>query len=403
MTNTIAVIGAGISGVSFAYEINKLIKTNNLPYKVKILEASSRSGGVINSQPFYNHTIENGPEAFLTQDKYILSLIDELGLSEDLISMNSHFRRTFIYSNNELNPLPDGFRLFLPTNVISFLASPILSFGGKLAVLKDLLYIFKKSNQDESLHDFVVNRFGMEIYKKIAQPMLSAIYGGDPKNLSVNSTIKLLNYYRERYGSVLYGLQMSSYKKKNEAGPRYSLFMTLKNGLEELIKAMLNSLPDDSLMLNAEVTSIKENNGNYLIDFKNKSSMLASSVVLATPAYISANVLAQLDDKVGKALSTIKYSSAIVVNLFYNIADLDDKLQGFGYVVPQSEGKFVQACSFSSVKFPDKLNNEYHLLRAFICGSQAKESLGLSHNEIIDKAVSEINDILKIKKKRGSI
>ena len=175
--------------------------------------------------------------------------------------------------------------------------------------------------------------------------------------------------------------------------------MTLKNGLEELIKAMLNSLPDDSLMLNAEVTSIKENNGNYLIDFKNKSSMLASSVVLATPAYISANVLAQLDDKVGKALSTIKYSSAIVVNLFYNIADLDDKLQGFGYVVPQSEGKFVQACSFSSVKFPDKLNNEYHLLRAFICGSQAKESLGLSHNEIIDKAVSEINDILKIKKK----
>ena len=78
-----------------------------------------------------------------------------------------------------------------PSEFMSFVRSPILSWSGKLRMAADL--IIPKKNQtlkgiDESVASFVCRRLGQQTLDRLAQPLIGGIYTSDPKKLSLQAT-----------------------------------------------------------------------------------------------------------------------------------------------------------------------------------------------------------------------
>ncbi len=393
----IAIIGAGIAGLSAAYELDKLIQAANLPYKICLYESKAEIGGNIKTTYLEDTLVELGPEAFITQNNKILDLIEELGLSSDLISMNPNHRRTFIYHQGKLKPLPDGFRLFAPTNFTSFYSSSLFSFKAKLRVLADLFLTPVPAEIDQSVADYVKRRFGQEVYDKVAEPMISSIYGGNVNKLSANFVLKLFRHQELKHGSVVRGLWKTAKSGIKESGPRYGLFMTLKYGLSSLCKALVKNLPTNSIQCNKSVNQITPCQNGYTIEFTDNSKVAVAGIICATPAYATSTMIKSWNPQLANKLNQIEYSSVIMINLIFDKLSIGRDITGFGYVVPSLEEKFLKACSFSSCKFPDRTASDKIWLRAFICGDIAKANLHKSEQDLLAQAQNELSEILDLK------
>jgi oxygen-dependent protoporphyrinogen oxidase len=93
---------------------------------------------------------------------------------------------------------------------------------------------------------------------------------------------------------------------------------------------------------------------------------------LATPAYVTAELVRGLDPALAEALRVIRYVSTATVSLGFRRTELAHPLDGFGFVVPRSERRRIIACSWSSTKFDHRAPDGYALLRAFVGGAHAE-------------------------------
>ncbi|CAN5637178.1 protoporphyrinogen oxidase [soil metagenome] len=382
----VVVIGAGISGLSAAYALLKTAQIEKQPLDVVILESTARAGGVINTVRDQARVIECGPEAFITVKPHAVQLCEELGIANRLISTASEHRRTFVAFEKQLHPLPDGFMMLAPTQFLPFVTSKLFSVGGKMRMALDLILPKAHWSCDESLSSFVSRRLGQEALERIAEPMIGGIYGGNPEQLSARATVAKLVDIEEKYGSLIRGLwqekrsNQSKMKKtpgeQAQAGPRYSQMASLDYGMSVLIDSLVCFLPDGCLLANRPVEKIREGVSGRRWDIfcSDKSVLSADAVILAIPAKHAAGIVSEVSATLSDRLSVISYATTTVVNLIYKRKDIPHLLNGFGFVVPKTEGRHVRACTFSSIKFANRTPDSETLLRAFVANSDANDS-----------------------------
>ncbi|OGP55999.1 MAG: protoporphyrinogen oxidase, partial [Deltaproteobacteria bacterium RBG_13_52_11] len=169
----IAIVGAGIAGLSTAYYLNKLSRQGGQPLEIAILEKEGRLGGSILTEQADGFLMEGGPDCFLSEKPWALKLCGELGLEEEVIGTNQQFRRTFILWEGRLHEIPEGFMLLAPTSLWPFIKSSLFTLPGKLRMGLDLIIPRKRSNKEESLADFVRRRLGTEALERIAEPLVA--------------------------------------------------------------------------------------------------------------------------------------------------------------------------------------------------------------------------------------
>src|SRR5207249_1343508 len=128
----IIVVGGGISGLAAAHRVLELAAERQLPVEVRQLEARTRLGGVIDSEERDGFLLEGGPESFITDKPWALTLCNRLGLSDELIGTNPTFRRSFIAWGGRLLPIPEGFQLLATSRLRPIALSPLFSTAGKL-------------------------------------------------------------------------------------------------------------------------------------------------------------------------------------------------------------------------------------------------------------------------------
>ena len=92
------VVGAGITGLSCAYRLQKL------GIKTLVLEAGNRIGGVIRSERINGHLVEWGPGSLLPTP-HTFSFLQELGLDKDLEEADPKSPR-YIVVNGQLRASP---------------------------------------------------------------------------------------------------------------------------------------------------------------------------------------------------------------------------------------------------------------------------------------------------------
>src|SRR5579863_93079 len=199
MSDTV-IIGGGISGLSAAYYLAK----GGAP--CTILESRPRLGGVIQTERVAGCTIEAGPDSFLSAKPAALELIRDLGLADQVIGSNDRLRITYVRKGGRLVPLPDGLMMMVPTKILPLVTTGLLSWSTKIRMGLELLRSPKAKSGDESVAEFIEEHYGPEAVDYLAEPLLSGIYGGDPRALSVTSVLPRFVDLAKQYGSLTRGV-----------------------------------------------------------------------------------------------------------------------------------------------------------------------------------------------------
>ncbi len=366
----LTIIGGGIAGLSAAYYAS----ITNYYSQITLLESDSRWGGKIATDrvSFEDGAdafiIEGGPDTFLATKTWGVALCEELGLGERLHGTNPNKKNTYVLNRNRLLPLPDGLAMMIPTNVEAILKSQLVSWFSKTRMGLDFLLPAKNVNGDESLGAFISRRLGREAYENLIEPLMSGIYAGDGDQLSLASTFPYLRDLELKYGSLARGaLQMRKQSNGKVQGSR-SAFLTPTTGLAEIVEALVESLKSKvDMRLNTRAISITRNlkPGTWNVTLDNET-LETDALILATPAFVSAQLLASFDPELGATLQSIPYASTATVSLAYRLSDVPRELDGYGYVIPRREGRKALACTWTSTKFPHRAPEGYALIRVFI-------------------------------------
>ena len=394
----VAVVGGGVAGLAAAHRALELARERGVDIALTLLEARDRLGGTIETERADGFLVEAGPDSFISEKPWALALCRRLGIEDRLVRTDDRYRRTFVWHRGRLHPLPDGFQLLAPTQITPFLTSGLFSWPGKLRMALDLLLPRGRSGGDETLGAFVRRRLGREALERVAQPLVAGIYTADPDELSLGATMPRFLELERRERSVILALWRASRRAPmaGTSGARWSLFVTFTGGMSELIDALASRLPAGAARLKQRASTVERHHGRWRIVLTDGEAIEADRVVIATESHAAAWLVRYVDPQLGALLGEIVYASAATVSLGYRRADVPHPLDGFGFVVPHTEGRALLAGTFSSVKYPGRAPEGFVLLRAFLGGTLGGAALGDDDEAIAARARGELADALGV-------
>ncbi len=384
------IIGGGISGLSAAHYLAK----RNLPSI--LIEQAPKLGGVIQTRTVAGCLLEGGPDSFLSAKPEAMELITELGLAQDVIGSNDHQRETWILKNGRMIPLPEGLMMMVPTRILPTAASPLLSWSTKIRMGLELLRKPVPNAPDRSVGDFVEEHYGREAVDYLAEPLLSGVYGGDPYQLSVQSVLPRFAEMEAKYGSLTKGTLAGIAKAPKREGA--SLFKTLKNGLGTLITALEKSIASHCQTIHATAISVTRQEGEYAVKLEGQT-LTTPHLIIATPAWATAQLLNTLDPPLAQLLNGIGYSSSMTVGVIYDRADVARQFNSFGFLVPKKERRHLVACTFVDQKFNHRVPTNRLLLRCFLGGAGNDAVLNWDESDIKRAVLEDIDSLLALKAK----
>ena len=394
----IAIIGGGISGLATAFELEQR-RRSGADIEYVLYESSPRLGGVLRTEHIDGCVVEAGPDSFVTEKPWAADLCRAVGLGDDLIGSNDAGRKTYILTRGRLVEMPDGLMFLVPTKILPTGFSPLFSWSTKLRMAQELLHPPRSADRDESVAQFVERHYGSEMVDRLADPLLSGVYGGEAANLSVRAVLPRFAEMEKTHGSL--GRAMLAARKKTSSGPRKTappLFTSLKDGMQHLAETVVAKLASSALLTDAPVQAIQpqEDAGGWLVSAGLKSDHF-DRVIVALPASAAANVLRIASSDLSAELAAIQYTSSITVGLGYDHEVRRSLPPGFGFLVPRSEGKRLLAATFVHNKFPHRAPEDRALLRCFFAGGNAEDVWSLSNEEIIAIVRNELQQILGLR------
>ncbi|MDR3747534.1 MAG: protoporphyrinogen oxidase [Acidobacteriota bacterium] len=393
----IAIIGGGISGLSAAFYLEKA-RVAGAELEYTLFESGQRLGGSMCSDWVDGCLVEAGPDSFLTEKPWAASLCKELGIANQLIGSNDAQRKTYILVNGKLVVMPDGLMFMVPTRLVPTALSPLFSWATKVRMARELLHPPRPMQDDESIAELVQRHFGAEVVDRLADPLLSGVYGGDAAKLSARAVLPRFVEMEEKYGSLSLAM-LAAHKKMAQAAhkqPPRPLFTSLKDGMQQMVDAIVARLEPDSIRLRSHVLRIYPESSGWRVAIEMNGDERYDAVILATPANAAGTLLDGVNRGLARDLLDITYSSSVTVALGYYQDQIEKLPAGFGFLVPRSEGTRMLACTFVHNKFPHRAPKGKGILRCFLGGARDEAILGFTDDEILETVHRELKDILKL-------
>ena len=391
----IAIIGGGISGLAAAFALEER-RRGGEPLEYVVYEAGPRFGGVLVSEQVDGCLVEAGPDSFLTEKPWAADLCRRIGLEDQIIGSNDRDRRTYILVKGRLVPIPDGLMFMVPTSLMPALLSPLFSSATKLRMVREWRSSPRQSDGDESVAALVERHYGAEMVDRLADPLLSGVYGGEASRLSVRAVLPRFAEMESKFGSLGRGMLATRKRVKPSDGQpsaNRSLFSTLKNGMQQMADGVLANLSAEALRPNTVVQAIQPQDRGWVVSAGYASDHF-NAVIVATPAPMAAILLEIASAQLASELNAISYSSSVTVALGFDKAVRDALPPGFGFLVPNSEGKRMLATTFVHNKFPHRAPEDRALLRCFLGGTRDEQVLQLPDDEILGIVREELGQIL---------
>ncbi len=403
---SVVVVGAGISGLTAAFYVEKFARDAGLEVETTVLEAAPRAGGKIRSEHYRGYVIEAGSNGFLDNKPFTLELCDHLGISHRLLKSRDSARRRFLYIDGRLRELP--------SSALGFLFSDIISWRGKLRMA---LEPFTKpaEEEDETIASFVRRHLGEEALRKLVAPMVSGVFAGDPYKMSLKSAFPVMAQLEKEGGGSLVRAALKRmrrakemkkklaeaekqgkrvYKPGSAAGPG-GVLTSFPEGIEYLTKTLASRMRK-GLLLGRAAASVERAGNEYVVHLAKRGSVAGDAVVVAAPAYAAAEMLSALDSKVAEELAGIPYTKLAVVAFGYERGEIGHPLEGFGFLVPHEEGKTILGCLWDSSMFDHRAPEGKALLRMMVGGARAEEKAMLSDEELIEACRRDLRDTMGI-------
>jgi oxygen-dependent protoporphyrinogen oxidase len=386
----VAIIGGGISGLSAAYALHK----RQVPYL--LLEAGPSLGGLIRAETRDGFLLESADSLHALPPEGI-ALCRELGLGERLVPANPDRPTVSVLHRGTLHPLPEGMMLGVPTRILPFAKSDLFSWPGKLRMGLDLVIPGGNARGDESIGSFLRRRFGQEAVQRLGEPLLAGIHSGDPERLSILATFPWLREIEEKHGSLVRGMWATPAPKLAPGTKPPAAFQSLRRGLREMVDALVVRLQRERIWTRAGVYGLSRVDGGFSLAVQGGEAVSAERVVVAAPGPKIAPALEGLLPGAARVLAAIPFASSATVFLGYRRADVAHPLDGYGLVVPQTEGLRTTAVTFVSTKYPCRAPEDHVLLRGSLGGVRDTGAMSLSDDEMVETVKREMGSVLGLR------
>ena len=394
----LVIVGGGITGLSAAHRAVEIARERGLGLQLTLIEARERLGGSIASERVDGFLVEAGPDSFLSEKPWALALCRRLGVEDRLVRTDDRFRKVFVWHRGRLHPLPDGFQLLAPTALRPFATSSLFSWPGKLRMALDLVLPRgdRRRREPGRIRPPPPGRRGAGARRPAAggrhlhrRPRRSE---PDARRCRASSSSSRTSR------SIILGLRRALRQAPlpGTSGARWSLFVTFAGGMEELVTALAARLPAGAVVLKQRVSALERAGDGWRVATSDGNAFEADRVIVATESHATARLARYLDPSLATLLEEISYASAATVSLGYRRADVPHPLDGFGFVVPRTEGKALLAGTFSSVKYPGRAPEGHVLIRAFLGGMLNAGVLREDDDALIARARDELRAALGI-------
>ncbi len=389
----VVVVGGGVAGLATAYMIRALANERGADPQIAILEAQSRTGGATRTDRSEGFTCEWGPNGFLDNEPATLDLARRLGLEKRLVKASAHASKRYIYHHGHMREIPLSPR--------TFLSSDILPTGAKLRMALEPAIPAKRNGADETVYDFAKRRLGDTFAHYMIDPMVSGIFAGNAKELSLRAVFPKMVEMEVKHG----GLFRAMIAKKREAklngtvsggpGGAAATLTTFANGMGELTDVLAREL-GDWIVTNVQVKSVRMR-GELFEVAADGHIFSADAVVLACPSYAAAELIADLSFNAANCLRDIPFAPVDVVAHGHRIEDVGHPLDGFGVLIPRGEDFRALGSLWCDAIFPDQAPAGMHMLRTMIGGAHDPQIVDLRDVEVEQLAQSEHQRLFDIK------
>ncbi|MEM7737018.1 MAG: protoporphyrinogen oxidase, partial [Deinococcota bacterium] len=299
-----------------------------------------------------------------------LALFDDLDLLPEPAAETA--KRRYLFKDGGLHALP--------SSPLRFLTFPLLLPSEKIRALLEP-FLAKKYNAEESIYDFVKRHFGEAVADLFAAPLVLGVSGGDAKLTSVDALFPRLRTLEQTHTSILRGLIAQQRAAKKGDSPARRL-MSLPGGLGILTKTLAERLEDD-IQINSGVQHINRDGDSYQLTLASGEVISANHLVVATPAHITAALLADVAKDAATMLAKIPFVDMRVMVLGYDRVDVPHPLDGFGFLVPSGQQVESLGVLFTSSLFENRVPDGKVLLRVLLGGHRQPNICEVSEEDVL--------------------
>ncbi len=346
MTSRVAIIGAGITGLVCARELERS------GAQVTVFEAADHVGGPITSIRRDGFLAERGPHTLMESNPVVTRLIDELGLSEQRTYASEAAHTRYM--------VRDGRPCALPHSPPALLGTSVFSRRAKLAIAREPFVPRRDDGVDESVTMFVRRRLNQELLDYGVELLVNGVWAGDPSKLSARYAFPKMTSLERDHGSLVRG---AIARAREASGPRPRMF-AFRHGNETLCRSLRTEISD--LRLNAPVQRIERVDGAWRVADQDYDHVV---LTVGARAYESLQVVDEGPIDFG-FMGGVNYPWLSIVTLGFRAQDVAHPLDGFGMIVPIRENFDVLGALFTSTLFPGRAPDGHVTIACFVGGTR---------------------------------
>jgi len=374
----IAVIGAGITGLTACFQLKKR------GVQADLFDKKGEPGGVIKTAPYKEWNYEYGPNTLLLKDPEIEDFLYDLGLEDEITVANASASNRYIVKNGKLHALPVSFSEFFKT--------PLFSSKAKLRLFGEPFY--RRSDGDPTLARFFEHRFGKEILDYAVNPFVAGIHAGRPENLSLKHCFPALYELEQQSGSVMVGAVGKMIKNRKNRKIKRRL-ISFPNGMQQLPGTIYSRL--DHTYLNHDVKQVIKSDDGWFLKTQMGKFGPYHDIILTIPLHKWNRQLLPLNEQDLDIIKRVKYPSLSIMVLGYKKDQISHPLDGFGFLVPEKEQRSILGALFTSTLFSGRAPEGHHLLTVFIGGDRQPEIAQLKSEELLNMVETDLRDLTGLK------
>ncbi len=389
----VIIVGGGISGLATSHFLRQGGAT--APH-VTLVEAGTRLGGKILTERISGHDVDAGPDALMVRVPALRDLIEQLGLGAAIVEPGK--TGSFIWSRGRLRPLPEGMQSGVPTSVRAVLRSELLSPLGLVRAALDLVLPRRALSHDPSVGAMLRPRFGGQVFRRLVDPLLGGVHAGSADHLSARSVVPDLFAVASRSRSLWWG--MSRRPVPASSGP---LLVTLRGGLSGLVDALATGLESSDVRVGIPAVALEVAGAGYSLRLADGTVLEADAIVLASPAYATADLLEKICPAATAALREIPYVDVATLTMTYPVHAVTTALERTGFLVPPEEGKLLVGCTWLPAKWPHLSDADHVLLRAMVGRYGDTRFLDMSDDTLVERVHDELASVMGLSEEPSAV
>lgn len=396
---TVVIVGGGVTGLSAAYYLERELSKAQEQLQIVVVEAKEKLGGKIHTIHESGFIMEAGADSIVTRKQNTVPLLEELGLADEVV--HNATGKSYIYTEGQLKLIPEEAVFGIPIGLESLAKSELVSAEGKVEALRDIYTPNESFTAEDSVGAFLEAFLGEELVRKQIAPVLSGVYSGSLKDLTLASTMPYLLDYKNEYGSIMLGLEANRHIFKGNGNKKFFSFHgglgCLVDRFEEKLK-----LKNVEIMKGVPVNGIQktsDDSPSYQVQLGDGAVLSADYIVLSTPHQAAMSMLNNKD--LNEDFSRLRGSSMLSVYLGFDLDDDALPVDGTGFIVSGSEDVRCNACTWTSRKWPHTSAEGKLLTRLFYKSTSPgfEELANMTEGQLLDLALTDVARSLGIQAK----